>query len=60
MDEDQLFLRPTKPPPGGISEDLYQIVDAYNFTKAQLAKTAGVASRNARDDWWGGRGRVAD
>jgi hypothetical protein len=37
MDEDQLFLRLAKPPPGGISEDLYHTIDAYNFTKAQLA-----------------------
>jgi hypothetical protein len=36
MDEDQLFLRPAKPPPGGISEDLYRTIDAYNFGEAQL------------------------
>ena len=26
----------TLPPPGGISEDLYRTIDAYDFTKAKL------------------------
>ena len=38
MDEDQLFLRPAKPPPAGISEDLYRITDDLDFLKAQLAQ----------------------
>jgi hypothetical protein len=37
MDEDQLFLRSAKAPPDGISEELYRTIDAYDFTKAQLA-----------------------
>jgi hypothetical protein len=36
MDEDQLFLRPSKPPPAGISE--YQHADDMDFIKAQLAQ----------------------
>ena len=38
MDEDQLFLRPTKPPPTGISEDSYRIADDLDFIKSQLAR----------------------
>jgi hypothetical protein len=38
MDEDQLFLRPAKPPPAGISEDVYQLTDDLDFIKAQLAQ----------------------
>jgi hypothetical protein len=38
MDEDQLFLRPTKPPPAGISEDAYRMADDVAFIKAQLAQ----------------------
>jgi hypothetical protein len=38
MDEDQLFLRPRKPPPTGISEDLYRLTDDLDFIKAQLAQ----------------------
>ena len=37
MDEDQLFLRPTRPPPAGISEDAYRMADDLDFIKAQLA-----------------------
>ena len=38
MDEDQLFLRPAKPPPAGISEDAYQRADDMDFIKGQLAE----------------------
>jgi hypothetical protein len=37
MDEDQLFLRPAKPPPAGISEDAYRISDDLDFIKLQLS-----------------------
>jgi hypothetical protein len=37
MDEDQLFLRHAKPPPAGISEDLYQTIEANDFITARLA-----------------------
>jgi hypothetical protein len=46
MDGGQLIPCPAKSPSGGISEDLYRTLNAYNFAKAQLApKTAGLASR---------------
>jgi hypothetical protein len=35
MDEDQLFLRPAKPPPAGISETEYRIADELDCLKAQ-------------------------
>jgi hypothetical protein len=35
-DEDQLFLHPAKPPPAGISEDLYRIIDDHDLLKAQF------------------------
>ena len=38
MDEDQLFLRPAKPPPAGISEDEYRHAEDLAFIKAQLAQ----------------------
>jgi hypothetical protein len=38
MDEDQLFLRPAKPPPAGIDEHTYRIMDDLDFLKAQLAQ----------------------
>jgi hypothetical protein len=38
MDEDQLFLRPTKAPPAGLSEDLYRIINDLDFLKAQLTQ----------------------
>jgi hypothetical protein len=38
MDEDQLFLRPAKPPRAGISEDEYRHADDMDFIKAQLAQ----------------------
>jgi hypothetical protein len=38
MDEDQLFFRPTKPPPAGISEDEYRCAEGVAFIKAQLAR----------------------
>jgi hypothetical protein len=38
MDEDQLFLRPTKPPPAWISEDAYRMAEDLDFIKAQLAQ----------------------
>jgi len=34
MDEDQLFLRPAKPPPAGISEDLYQTIESARAAAA--------------------------
>jgi hypothetical protein len=36
MDEDQLFLRPAKSPPAGISGDLYQTIEANDFITARL------------------------
>jgi hypothetical protein len=47
MDEDQLFLRPAKPPPAGISEDAYQRADDLDFIKAQLARMPAVIARAA-------------
>ena len=35
MDEDQLFLRPAKPPPAGISEHLYRTIET-DFIVAEL------------------------
>ena len=37
-DEDQLWLQPAKPPPAGISEDLYRLTDDLDLIKAQLAQ----------------------
>ena len=36
MDEDQLFLRPAKPPPAGISEDLYGTMETYDLVTARF------------------------
>jgi hypothetical protein len=38
MDEDQLFLFPTKPPPSGIDEHTYRMLDDLDCLKAQLAQ----------------------
>ncbi len=37
-DEDQLFRRPSKSPPDGITEDTYRIADDLDFIKVQLAR----------------------
>ena len=36
MDEDQLFVSPAKPPPAGISEDLYRAIETHDFIAARL------------------------
>jgi hypothetical protein len=38
MDEDQLFLRPVKPPPAGIDEHTYRMLDNLDCLKAQLTQ----------------------
>jgi hypothetical protein len=38
MDEDQLFLGAMKPPPAGIDEHTYRMLDDLDCVKAQLAK----------------------
>jgi hypothetical protein len=38
MDEDQLFLRAAKPPPAGVDEHTYQMLDDLDCLKAQLAQ----------------------
>jgi hypothetical protein len=38
MDEDQLFLRPTKPSAAGIDEHTYRVIDNLDFIKAQFAQ----------------------
>ena len=42
MDEDQLFLRPAKPPPAGISEDVYRTIEPSDFTTARLVSRRRV------------------
>jgi hypothetical protein len=42
MDEDQLFLRPTKPPSTGIGEDAYRRAEDMAFIKVQLAQLPTV------------------
>jgi len=45
MDEDQLLLRPAKPPPAGISEDAYRITDDLDFIKQQLSQLSRIPTR---------------
>lgn len=45
MDEDQLFLRPAKPPPAGISEHTYRIIDDLDCIKAQLSQLSRIPTR---------------
>jgi hypothetical protein len=45
MDEDQLFLCPTKPPPAGIAEDTYRITDDLDFIKKQLSQLSRIPTR---------------
>jgi hypothetical protein len=47
MDEDQLFLRPTKPPPIGISGDEYQRAEDVAFIKAELTRLPAVIAHAA-------------
>jgi hypothetical protein len=45
MDEDQLFLRPAKPPPAEISEHTYRIIDDLDCIKAQLSQLSRIPTR---------------
>ena len=48
MDEDQLLLRPTKPPPAGITEGEYQRAEDMAFIKAKLADMAFIKAKLAQ------------
>jgi hypothetical protein len=42
MDEDQLFLRPAKPPPAAISEAEYRIIDDLDCIRGQLSRLSRI------------------